>query len=75
MLEYSRVSLSARATVVSLKRLINFRVVNAMRRLPAKFTARSAENFYAELHLTEICQVNSPSEGFFAVFSQRLRAT
>jgi len=39
-----------------------------MRRLPTKFTARSAENFYAELHLAEICQVSSPSEGFFLQF-------
>lgn len=67
MLEHSRVSLFARAAAVSLKRLTNFRVVNAMRRLPAKFTARSEENFHAELHLTEIRQVNSPTGRFFAV--------
>lgn len=71
----SRVSLFARAAAVSLKRLTNFRVVNAMRRLPAKFTARSEENFHAELHLTEIRQVNSPTGRFFAAFPQARQIT
>jgi len=44
MLARSRVSLFARADASSsLEWLTNFRVVNATRRLPTKFTARSEE--------------------------------